>query len=393
MPAQTIRGQYSANNAVKLVRSGKEYFSLLEELVNAAQHTIHIQVYIFSADETGKHIAEVLKSAVARGVKVYFIADSYASDNLPTDFVSELRDAGICFRRFEPFFKSKNFYFGRRLHHKVVVIDANRALVGGLNLADRYNDLPGRPAWLDMALYVEGSAAAELEQVCCEIWNKNYDKETRVVPHKTTDPLPDVDTEEPVSVRVRVNDWLRGKSQVWRSYVEIFNRSTDEIIIVCSYFLPGTIYRRQMIKAIKRGVKIKVVLAGKSDVMIAKYAERFLYDWMLRNKIEVYEYEKNILHAKLAVQDGRYMTIGSYNVNDLSALVSVELNLDVRNKPFVASVQDAITKIIAEDCVRISHENHRATTNLLKIFWQRCAYQLIKLMFFAVTFYYRREKD
>jgi cardiolipin synthase len=393
MPEQIIQGQYSTNNAVKLVRSGKEYFSLLEQLIDSAEQTIHLQVYIFSADDTGKTITEALIRAVKRGVNVYVMADDYASDNLPREYVQYMRDSGIWLRRFEPFFKNKNFYFGRRLHHKVVVVDAYSALVGGLNIADRYNDLPDYPAWLDVALYVEGDAARELEQVCCDVWNRNYDKKKRIPSCVNTKKLVTEELDESVSVRVRINDWLRRKNQVWRSYFDIFNNANESIVVVCSYFLPGRVYRNRLVKAVQRGVNVKLVLASKSDVMIAKYAERFLYDWLLRNNIELYEYEKNILHAKFAVQDGKYMTIGSYNVNEISALVSVELNLDVRNKPFVSGVQKTIDNIIKEDCVQITPANHKATRNPFKIFFQRCAYELVKLMFFAVTFYYKQERD
>ncbi|MCZ2460319.1 MAG: phospholipase D-like domain-containing protein, partial [Chitinophagales bacterium] len=144
---------YTKNNKVQLIRGGKEYFDLLLKLIGMAKDTIHLQVYIFDDDETGKKVAEALKTAVQRKVQVYLMADGYASQVMSQKFIDELRAAGIHFRLFEPVFRSKYFYFGRRLHHKVFVVDTRYALVGGLNISDRYNDMPGQPAWLDFALF------------------------------------------------------------------------------------------------------------------------------------------------------------------------------------------------------------------------------------------------
>ncbi len=148
--------QYSTRNKVKLVRGGKPYFDCLLRMIETAQESIHLQVYIFDDDETGKQVADALKAAVKRNVKVYLLADGYASKGMSKSFINTIKEAGIQFRFFNTFFKNKYFYFGRRLHHKVIVADVKYAMVGGLNITNRYNDMPGKPAWLDFGLYVEG---------------------------------------------------------------------------------------------------------------------------------------------------------------------------------------------------------------------------------------------
>ncbi|MES2882689.1 MAG: phospholipase D-like domain-containing protein, partial [Bacteroidota bacterium] len=155
----------------ELIRGGEPFFTRLLQLIKNAKNCIHIQVYIFGDDETGHTIAEALIEACRRGVQVYLLVDGYAS-SLPKEFIQQLTNAGIHFRFFEPVFRSRHFYFGRRLHHKVIVIDESIALVGGLNLADRYNDTDQEKAWMDMALQVDGGAAMELQQVCNELWKK-----------------------------------------------------------------------------------------------------------------------------------------------------------------------------------------------------------------------------
>lgn len=172
----------------------------------------------------------------------------------------------------------------------------------------------------------------------------------------------------------------------------MLNHSTEEIIIASSYFLPGMIFRQRMAGAISRGVRIKVIMAGPSDVPIAKSAEKYLYRWMLRNGIELYEYTKSILHAKVSVADNKRLTIGSYNFNNLSAYASIELNLDVRNKPFVSTVQQELNDVIKNDCTRITEEDYLDNTSLINKAWQYIAYLLVKMLLSVITFYYTQEK-
>lgn len=382
-------------NKTRLIRGGEAYFTLLEEMIANAQVSVHLHCYIFSDDETGARVADRLIAAAQRGVQVYLLVDGYASQSLSAGFAGKLTGAGVHFSRFEPLFRSTKFYFGRRLHHKVVVIDGMQAMVGGINVSNRYNDMPQVPAWLDMALYIEGPTAWELEYYCCEIWN-SY-KRSKVIPTPVSNNASAEDDDDSndtlCAVRVRRNDWVKNRNQVWRSYYGLFNNASESIVIVCSYFLPGWKFRKKMAAAVKRGVNIKVVVTGLSDVITAKYAERYLYNWMLRNNIEIYEYQKTILHAKLATRDGRWMTIGSYNVNNISAYASIELNLDVRNKPFVHAVQQSIESIISNDCIHITPEHMKRSTNLFQRFLQRCAYEFIKVVLFLFTFYFKRERQ
>src|SRR6187399_3089733 len=162
--------EYTAKNKVKLIRGGKPYFDLLLQMINEAKESLHLQTYIYDDDETGRLEAEALKAAVKRNVQVYLMADGYASQPLSKSFIGELTGAGVRVKLFEPLLKSKFFYFGRRMHHKVVVADARVAMVSGVNISNRYNDLPGTSAWLDFALFVEGEIARELCVLCWKTW-------------------------------------------------------------------------------------------------------------------------------------------------------------------------------------------------------------------------------
>ena len=383
MSAQKHSSSYTAHNKVQLVKGGSTFFDLLDTLIAGAKKSIHIRVYIWNDDIKKKKIAERLMEATRRNVSVYVVADGYASGGLSGEFVRELKNNGVHFRYFEPLWRCSHFYFGRRLHEKVVVIDEVKVLIGGINFADRYNDLGTVPAWLDYALYAEGEAAYKAYGYCYNQW---YNKTTMAI-------LPDFRSyfRDHCSVKVLFNDWVKGKMQVWKTYFDLFNRAEESITIMCSYFLPGRVLRKRLGLAAKRGVKVRLILAGPCDVMLAKYAERYLYRWMLRNKIEIYEYQPAVLHAKMMVVDGHWVTIGSYNVNNVSAYASTEINFQVRNKPFARHVHSIMERITHEDCIEVSQKSPAFKVNFFKKFVQKSSYELVRIILNLSTFYFKQE--
>jgi cardiolipin synthase len=380
-------GNYTLQNKVKLVRGGKEYFDVLEGLINNAHTTIHLQTYIFNEDKTGNRLINSLLKAARRGVQVYIVLDGYASRNISKTCIENLKSAGIHFRWFNPIFKSRYFYFGRRLHHKVVVTDAFGGLVGGVNITDRYNDLE-EPAWLDWALYVQGEVSFNLHMICADIWNKSmWGKQLRtrfILPVKRLTPG------KSCMVRTRINDWVRGKKQISKTYLEMLKQARHSVIIMSSYFLPGIFIKKQLSIAAKRGVKIKIIAAGVSDIHLAKQAERYMYSWLFKNNIEIYEYKKSILHGKISTCDERFVTVGSYNINNVSAYASIELNLDVLDASFAKKTAEALQRIINEDCIQITEaEYNRKKTFFLRL-WQRICFDSYRVILYVFTFYFKK---
>ena len=387
--AKPLAATYIEGNEAKLIRGGREYFDLLEKMILSAKRSIYFQVYIFEEDDTGKRIADALIIASQRGVKVYLLVDGYASKNLSTNFIDNLTGAGINFRRFEPILKSKNFYFGRRLHLKVIVTDVSYGLVGGLNISDRYNDTTEAIAWLDWALFVRGEVADSLARVSL----RRFKAGLRVAPIAIeSTPFLLTGAEHDCPVRVRINDWVSRKREISLSYLEMFKTATSDIIIMSPYFLPGYEFRKRMRLASKRGVKIRVILAGISDIALSKYAERFLYRWLLRNKIEIYEYQKTVVHGKIAVCDGKWMTVGSYNMNNLSAYASIELNLDVANEALAGDAGRRLLSMTETECQQITEEVYQHSTGWIERVLQRSAYNLLRMILFAFTFYFRQKE-
>jgi cardiolipin synthase len=364
-------------NKVELIQGGKDYFTLLIKLINEATQSIHFQTYIYDEDETGNEVTDALIAAAGRGVKIFMLLDRYGSQGLSNDWVKKVTAAGIFFRFFKPLFKGKRFYLGRRLHHKVVVIDGCKSTVAGLNISNRYNDTAEASAWLDWAIFIEGEASEKLEDICKSRLRLRYAKH---VPERKAG---DFNGTSPV--RISVNDWVRRKRQIYRSYLEMFRDAKEEVLIMSAYFLPGSRFRKAIEAAVKRGVKFKVVLTGNADVFMIKYAERYIYQWLFRNKIEVYEYTKNVLHGKISVCDKTWMTVGSFNLNNLSSFASVELNADVFDKKFAANVHDRLQEIIATDCVRITEKKFNRQFNFVSRTAHHAAYYFFRFLFFIST--------
>ncbi len=376
---RAISSAYTYSNQVQLIQGGREFFQILKTRINEAEKSIYFQFYIFDDDETGRNIANDLIAAAKRKVNVHLLLDRYASKDISSDFIQELKDAGIHFRWFTSFVKNRKFYIGRRLHHKVIVIDSNKSFVCGLNISNRYNDIDKNAAWLDWAAYTEGAVSIQLEQVC----------KRRIKDHSPVK----IDSEsiklkdsEQCAIKVCVNDWVSRKSEITTSYLKIIRAASTSIRIMSPYFLPGHQFRRALKQAAQRGVKIQLVLAGNSDILFGKYAERYMYEWLLKNNIQVYEYQRNILHGKIATSDGEWTTVGSYNVNNLSAYASIELNLEIKNQNFARLVESRLDEIIQNDCQQITMQVYKYETNMWRRFAYGSMYNFMRLMLFIFTF-------
>ena len=387
--AEKIKSEYSQHNMVKLLRGGKAYFDALFELIDNAKNSIQLQVYILEEDATGTELANNLIVAANRGVKVQVLVDGYASRNLSSNYIKRMTKNNIQFRHFEPLWKCEKFYFGRRLHHKILVADGIYALVGGINISDRYNDTMENSAWLDWAIKVKGEAAYELHKICNQFYAK---KETEKIVLERTLLMETNNINNNIPVRIRRNDWVKNKNDISATYMQIFKSAKNEIIIMSSYFLPGSFFKKNILKALERGVTVKLILAGISDIGISKYAEKYLYRWAIRHGIEIYEYKTNILHGKIAVCDNKFVTVGSYNINDISALASVELNLDINDEKFATNVTQTLSKIINKECVKINSNKNINQFSITEQFLQWCSYELFRVTFTLFTFYFRKNK-
>lgn len=369
---------YHKAEEIQLVHSGSNYFEVLEQLINESKEIIHLQTYIFDSDKTGLRIIEALKNAAKRKVTIFVLADAFGSNSLSSTFIKELNSCGIHFRLFSPLFSSESVFFGRRLHHKIAVADKRVALVGGINIADKYYGINVETkAWLDYAILVRGSVCEYLHKLCEQFYERKKFSTTKEWERSVFQPHIGVD---PMMVRFRRNDWIKGRNEIYKSYINAIADSKKSIVIVASYFLPGIRFRRLLKKAALRGVETKIILAGKSDIASVRFAESYLYEFYLRNKIQIYEWTNSVMHAKAMAVDNEWATIGSYNLNYLSHHVSIELNVDIADPHFVKSFTTHIDQIINNHCKKIILEE-TIKKNTWSIRWKmRLSYMFYKVL-------------
>ncbi|MCS6930338.1 MAG: phospholipase D-like domain-containing protein [Saprospiraceae bacterium] len=370
---------YVRAEQVEFIPSGEPYFRRLITLIAEAQKTFHLQVYIFADDRTGTEVAEALRAAARRGVQVRVIVDGFGSSALPNAFVERMQADGVHFRFFKHWLSLKRWQGGRTLHQKVAVADARRALIGGINIADRYRGTPEEPAWLDLAVYIEGEVCRYLNDLCDDIfyhhywkrrWPQRKDWTAWIAAVGKTAWLPPPPREG--LVRFRLNDWLRRKSEVFYSYLHAIRDAKHSLTLIASYFLPGPAIRQRLERAVKRGVLVRLLLSGPSDVPLMKWAERYVAYDLIRKGVHVFLWQHSVMHGKAILVDGQWASVGSFNLNPLSRFRSLEMNVDVADPTFVRTLCDYIETLFEQYCVQITAERLPEFAN----FWTRLKAQL-----------------
>ena len=344
------KNNYYAAESVQLVYSGSDFFEKLIALIQSANTIIHFQTYIYDEDETGLQIAHELKEAAKRGVKIYMLLDAFGSKDLSKVFIADLKKSGIRIRFFAPFFSKNIINLGRRLHHKIVVVDDCEALVGGINISDKYRGSANQTPWLDYAILIKGGVCEKASKICAAILNKRFIFSSRF-PRS-------IPADSDTLVRFRQNDRLRGKRQISKEYIRSIKNANESIYFVSSYFLPGRRILKALKKSAKQGVAVHIILSAQSDIILYGRATSPLYTSLLKQGIHIYEWEPSILHGKIAMVDKQWITIGSFNLNYLSALSSIELNVEVLDKNLVNELYKHLQEIIKKGCKEIEYESY-----------------------------------
>ncbi len=371
------RHDYRGGHSIELLRSGENFFAASEKVIDEAKQYIHFQTYIVDDDETGRRIINALIRASKRGIRVYFLLDAYGGSSFSKDLIHKIEEAGVLFRMFSPGLITKGFQLSLRLHHKVLLADGDTAIIGGMNIADRYRGNDGLKAWLDFAILIKGPECSHVLFILKSLWNKAFISKKERSRETIHHPVLYI---EDVKLKVTQNNWYRNKIEILKSYRSALKHAQIRMTIFASYFLPGRSERRLLRNASRRGVDIKIVLSAESDAHVFKRATNFLYDFILRNNITIYEYLPSNLHAKVATVDGNWSTIGSYNMNHLSDYGSIEMNADIFDTRFAEMFEEILLGIIEKDCRLVTPEEyiHRKTWLFQLTGW--FLYQLIRIM-------------
>ncbi len=372
-----IRHEYRGGHSVELLHSGEPFFDANIRLIDQARHYIHFQAYIVDEDTAGLRIFDALIRAAERGVRTYLLLDAFGTKYLSGELVRRIESSGIIFRFFSPAFITKGFQLSLRLHHKVLLVDGEAAIIGGMNYADRYHGTKKKKEWLDFAVLIKGPECAHVNNILKRLWNKTFISANEKAVEIVQNPK---EYSDDIMLRVLENNWYRKKIEILRSYRHAFSHASERMIIFASYFLPGRNERKLLRQASERGVDIKVVFAAESDAPIFKRATNFLYYYILKNNIKIFEYHPANLHAKVAAVDGKWCTIGSYNLNHISDYGSVEINVDILDDRFTRNFEKELLRIIAEDCRQITIEEYLRHKTWLSKLADRISYQMIRLL-------------
>ena len=371
------RHDYRGGHSIELLRSGESFFAALERVIDDAKEYIHFQTYIVDNDETGRRITDALIRAAQRGLRVYFLLDAYGGNSFTKDLIKKVEEAGVMFRLFSPVLISNDFQLSLRLHHKVLLADGKTAIIAGMNIANRYHGKPDFKEWLDFAILIKGPECAHVLFILKRLWNKAFISKKERSPETVRHPQYFYSD---IKVKVLQNNWSRNKIEILKSYRSALKHAQFRMTIFASYFLPGRNERRLLRNASRRGVDIKIVLSAESDAPVFKRATNFLYDFILRNNITIYEYLPSNLHAKVATVDGNWCTIGSYNMNHLSDYGSVEMNVDILDEQFGKEFEEILLGIIGKECRQVTFDEytHRKTWFFQLTDW--FSYQMIRGM-------------
>ncbi len=365
---------YNFASEVEFVNSGDDFFERANKIIRNSLHKIHLQTYIFSDDSTGLETIKLLTGAVERGVEVNLLIDAFGSHELKSETIETIKECGINFRMHSPLFKGIKLHFGRRLHHKILIADGKEALIGGINFDDKYRLKGADTPWLDFAVYVKGNICDDISDMCERLWSKKgYFRRNKKASKAPTKP-------QGILVKLQQNDWLYRRKGISTSIINALRSAQSSVTLVESYFLPGTRTRVALKNASKRNVKVRVILPGVSDVKVVKNATSYWYAWLLRNNIEIYEWNKTILHGKLIVVDNDWVSIGSYNINHLSHFSSIETNVEVKDKDFRTKVSWELDRII-QSSKKISNVENEKRANPLQMFLWWSSFQFVRFMF------------
>ncbi len=370
------------NNQISLLQNGEAYFPAIETALDRAIHEIYLESYIFENDNTGRRIGEALRRASLRGVKTHVLIDGFGSNGLPKTMVESLEAAGVMVLKFRP--KTSPWTFKRqrlrRLHRKIVVVDRKIAFVGGINIIDDM-DIPGQTSpRYDYALCVEGPLVKEIYDSARRVWRRVA--WTRFRPGLSRDKDSQVPLNEPVGrvcAAFVVRDNLRHRRDIENAYLQAIRQAKFEIILANAYFFPGFNFRHALLDAAARGIRVILLLQGKVDYLLLHYASHALYGSFLDAGMEIYEYHKGLMHAKVAVIDEHWATVGSSNLDPFSLLLALEANVVVVDKDFAGKLKGSLELAIKAGARRVFKSSWRTQTFGMRLAsW--LSYSLVRFM-------------
>ncbi|MBI5485078.1 MAG: cardiolipin synthase [Deltaproteobacteria bacterium] len=334
------------HNNVELYHSGRQFFEALFEAVRSAEQTILLEYYIIQNDRIGKSLASELAAAVGRGVSVRLIYDYIGCIDTPASYFKALAKDGVKLLPFNvPSFRRGVYWFDKRDHRKMTIIDGTLAFLGGFNIGDEYAGcVADLLSFRDLGFSIRGEAVGELETIFHEAWNSEQDENAAPV-------KPERLRQQGLKIGDAAVNIISGGPRQRRSFIrEAFQvniaSAAEEILIATPYFVPGPRIIRSLLRAVRRGVLVRLLLPARSDVPIMLLLARSSYATLLRGGVEIFEMEREILHAKVMLIDAERTVIGSANLDQRSFHRNFEINCLVDNVEFGGQIRELMLEEI-----------------------------------------------
>jgi cardiolipin synthase len=364
----------AGNKATLLIDGEATYASMFEAIANANDH-INFETFIFEDDEVGKQFSDLLIRKSAEGVQVNLMYDSYGSMNTPVNFFQRLRDGGVLVLEFNPLnptkvLEGKKWALDHRDHRKILVVDGAIAFTGGVNISGVYSGSSASGSrggkqeepWRDTHVRIEGPAAAQLQCLFMNTWKR---QKGPALPSRNYFPY----VKQAGNTLVRVVDSLPGETnrRIFMMYMSAITHAENSIYLTTPYFVPDDQLLKALTQATARGVDVKILLPAFSDSALVYYASRHYYSQLLKAGVQLFERRGGMLHAKTAVIDNVWSTIGSNNLDIRSFLTNDEANAVILGRDFADAMQIMFERDLKEsDQITLERWRKRTIDNHLK---------------------------
>ncbi|MGI9133148.1 MAG: cardiolipin synthase ClsB [Rhodoferax sp.] len=352
--------QFLPGHSLVLLECGAAFFAALLRAIDASAAEVRLETYIFHFDATGEQVAQALERAALRGVRVYLVMDGVGTVHVPQQWQQRWSRAGVQWHRFLPLGRTGLLFpmRWRRLHRKLCVVDAGMAFCGGINVLDDWVD-PQYGALqsprYDFSVQVSGPLVSDVRSAMQQFWQRllltrqisQFEFDGARQAWQSGDAMePLVAPSEAASTGAMaalvLRDNERNRVRIERAYRKAIGDARQEVLIANAYFLPGGKLRRALVLAARRGVRVRLLLQGRYEYFLQYHATRPVILSLLNAGVEVYEYQAGFLHAKVAVVDGHWATVGSSNLDTLSLLLAREANVVVQDAAFAGELQQRL---------------------------------------------------
>jgi cardiolipin synthase len=344
--AEIVGSPLVVGNKVELLVDGPTTYDAMFAAIENAKDHINMETFIIEDDEIGQRFAELLISKQRSGVQVNFIYDSVGSLYTPKEFFKPMKESGVNvleFNPINPLEARKGWQVSRRDHRKLLIVDGQIAFVGGINISSVYSSgsfgrskpTKGKVTWRDTHLRMSGPVVSEFQKLFMATWN-----EQKGEPLASKDYFPDLKNKGNDVVRAIGSSPEEPYSQMYVTLLSAINSAETQVFLTNAYFVPDPQLLAALKEAVQRGVDVSLLLPEKTDSVLVFYASRSYYDELLSAGVKIYERQEALLHAKTAVIDGVWSTIGSTNLDWRSFTNNQEINAVILGQDFGAQMQD-----------------------------------------------------